>query len=239
MENTTDMPDEGRYGTYIEMAKAIANLSYQGVYLAEINADRFIYTSDHPLLRCGFSEEEMRRTGMSYLIDLVPEPEKKLIANAGNSIIQGFHEMPTEFKRQLSVHLNFHILSGGQRPMVCHKLQMLDFDADGHPGLVLGMVSPSVHSDETRVMAGILGTDYLYSYTNEEQGWVPMVVAHLSADELTMLRLSMQGYSMDEIGALMFKSVDTIKFYRRQVFLKLNVKNIPEAIAYATHYCLI
>ena len=33
----------------------------------------------------------------------------------------------------------------------------------------------------------------------------------------------------------MFKSVETIKFYRRQVFSKLNVSNISEAIAYATH----
>ena len=33
------------------MARVIANLSYQGVYLVDIGGDRFIYTSNHPLLR--------------------------------------------------------------------------------------------------------------------------------------------------------------------------------------------
>ncbi len=233
------MPGKERNGIYIEMAKAIANLSYQGVYLVDIATDRFIYISDHPLLRYGPSEKDMYHVGMNYFFNLVPNSEKDIIANASNAIIRSFREMPMEFKHQLSIHLNFHIISGGQQLMVCHKLQMLDFDADGNPGMVLGMVSPSVHSDEMRIMAGIRGTDYLYTYTSQERGWVPLVVTHLSAEELTMLRLSMQGYSMDEIGAMMFKSVDTIKFYRRQVFLKLNVKNITEAIAYAIHYCLI
>jgi DNA-binding CsgD family transcriptional regulator len=54
-----------------------------------------------------------------------------------------------------------------------------------------------------------------------------------------MLRLTMQGFSLDQIGRLMFKSVETIKFYRRQVFSKLGVKNISEAIAYATQYGMI
>lgn len=239
MGYTGNTDGNDRFATYIEMAKAMANLSYQGVFLLRISVDKFIYTSDYPLLRCGFSEEQMLNMGMNELHSRIPDSEKTFIANAGNTIMYEFNNIPIEYRQRLSVHFNFHIHSEGRKVMVCHKLQLLDFGEGGKPGLILGVVSPSVHGDKTRVMACIRGTDYTYSYSPEQEGWVPVAVAHLSEDELTMLRLSMQGYSMEEIGALMFRATETIKFYRRQVFLKLNVKNIPEAVAYATHYCLI
>ena len=43
----------------------------------------------------------------------------------------------------------------------------------------------------------------------------------------------------DEIAAQMFRSFDTVKFYRRQIFEKLDVKNITEALALATNYGLL
>jgi DNA-binding CsgD family transcriptional regulator len=44
---------------------------------------------------------------------------------------------------------------------------------------------------------------------------------------------------MKEIAEKMFHSVDTVKFYRRQIFEKLNVKNITEALSLATNYGLV
>jgi len=88
-------------------------------------------------------------------------------------------------------------------------------------------------------MAVIPEEGYSFIFNPESKEWNSQTVVNLSDDERTMLRLTMQGHSLEQIGGIMFKSMETIKFYRRQVFLKLNVKNISEAVAYATHYCLI
>ena len=44
---------------------------------------------------------------------------------------------------------------------------------------------------------------------------------------------------MKEIAEKMLRSFDTVKFYRRQIFEKLDVQNITEALALAINYGLV
>ena len=46
---------------------------------------------------------------------------------------------------------------------------------------------------------------------------------HPEAEEKQILTLSAQGYTMKEIAEKMLRSFDTVKFYRRQIFEKLDV----------------
>ncbi len=123
--------------------------------------------------------------------------------------------------------------------MVCHKLRMLDFDCAGVPHLMLGLVSYSLHRDETLFFMGINDEDYVSVFNHDIKDWEPVKRVQLSDDERIMLRLTMQGYNLEEIGKIMFKSTESIKFYRRQANIKMNVKNISEAVAYATLHRLI
>jgi DNA-binding CsgD family transcriptional regulator len=61
----------------------------------------------------------------------------------------------------------------------------------------------------------------------------------LNNREKDILVLSVQGLTMDKIAAKLFLSVDTIKFHKRNIFKKLNVKNIAEAIAVAMDLAII
>ena len=77
-------------------------------------------------------------------------------------------------------------------------------------------------------------------YSFDEHCWVSQnEQVELTQDERTMLYLTAQGYTMREIAEQMFKSVDTIKMYRKHVFAKLGVSNISEALVYATNYYLL
>ena len=44
---------------------------------------------------------------------------------------------------------------------------------------------------------------------------------------------------MNEISDQLCLAVDTIKFYKRKLFEKLEVKNIAEALSFATNYKLL
>ena len=61
----------------------------------------------------------------------------------------------------------------------------------------------------------------------------------LSETEREVLRLSAQGYTMNDIADRMCKSVDTIKACKRSLFAKSGVKNIAEALFHAANYQLI
>ncbi len=61
----------------------------------------------------------------------------------------------------------------------------------------------------------------------------------LTEGEKSVITLSIQGYIMSEIADKMCMSPDTIKKYRKQLFEKLGVRNITEAIIAATNNKLL
>jgi DNA-binding NarL/FixJ family response regulator len=69
--------------------------------------------------------------------------------------------------------------------------------------------------------------------------WEEASIAKLTPMETEVLRLSAQGLTMNEIADKSCKSVDTIKFYKRNIFEKFGVSNITEAINFAVNYKLI
>ena len=73
----------------------------------------------------------------------------------------------------------------------------------------------------------------------EAHRWKSRETITLKPEEKQILTLSAQGYTMKEIAEKMLRSFDTVKFYRRQIFEKLDVQNITEALSLATSYGLV
>jgi len=61
----------------------------------------------------------------------------------------------------------------------------------------------------------------------------------LKPEEKQILTLAAQGFTSKEIGEQLFCSENTVKFYRKSLFEKLDVTSITEALAFATNYGLI
>ncbi len=61
----------------------------------------------------------------------------------------------------------------------------------------------------------------------------------LSEYEKNVLSLSLQGFTMNEISNAMHKSIDTIKYYKRQIFEKTETESISSAISYAVNNKLL
>lgn len=224
---------------YVEMARTVARISRQGVYIADLEQRRFIYSSPHPLLRCGMCEEEFNRDGFSGFHRFLPADEVPMLEKFVGKVSSNYQRIPLGMRSDFVMALNFHIIANGRRVMVMHKLSLLDFNDEGNPRLLIGMVTPSVHDSPGKIIMGISGTEHFYHYRHESDELVKIPIVHFTDEELEMLRFTMQGFSMEQIGDFMGRTVDTVKFYRRNVFSKLKVKNISEAISYATTYCLI
>ena len=60
-------------------------------------------------------------------------------------------------------------------------------------------------------------------YSLESHRWKSRETITLKPEEKQILTLSAQGYTMKEIAGQMLRSFDTVKFYRRQIFEKLDV----------------
>jgi len=101
------------------------------------------------------------------------------------------------------------------------------------------VVSLSSHSAPGNIIFRKLNQTAFWEYSLKSHHWKENAGVILSEREKEVLSLSAQGYSMNEIADKLFISTDTIKFHRKNVFEKLQVKNITEALSFATNYKLI
>ena len=78
-----------------------------------------------------------------------------------------------------------------------------------------------------------------WEYSLEYHKWTKNEGITLSDKEKDILSLSARGYTMNEIADHLCVAIDTVKFHKRRLFEKLNIKNIAEAISFATNYKLL
>jgi DNA-binding NarL/FixJ family response regulator len=95
------------------------------------------------------------------------------------------------------------------------------------------IVSLSSHKTIGHVEFHKKGLSNYWKYSFEGHRWKECEGVSLKEDEIEVLRLSAAGLTMVEIAEKMCRSLDSIKFYKRNAFDKLGVANITEAISRA------
>ena len=111
--------------SYIEMAKSFAKISRHGVFIADVEQNRFIYSSPHPLLRCGMNEEEFNRGGFFSFQSYLPEDEVPIMDKIVGTVSSNYQRIPPGMRKNFVMTLNFHIIVNGRKVMVssnCHCL---------------------------------------------------------------------------------------------------------------------
>lgn len=224
----------------MDVVDAFARITNQGIFVADLLRDNFMYVSDSPLVLFGRDAKEVMQGGYTLLREQTVPEDRPLMAELINSIRVDRPWMQENGSSIYTISCNFHFFVNGHSVLINHKVTPLALTNEGEVWLVLCLVSPSVHSDTGHIEATVSSPDELSVYSFENHRWRKRQSRLvLTEDERTMLHLSAQGYTMRQIGEKMFRSMDTVKKYRRQVFDKLGVSNISEAIAYAFSYNLL
>ncbi|MBR1792707.1 MAG: helix-turn-helix transcriptional regulator [Bacteroidales bacterium] len=218
----------------LKIASTFAQMSQYGVYLLNIISKEVVYISDHPMLR-GIPPSP----DFFHLSDLALPEENQQIRNVERACSTAFLQVPPADRHRLIFSFNTHVMVHGHQVMVLHKVALTESNANEQPQIALGLFSPAVSDVLGEITIRIAKTQIAYRYDVQQNTWTKLPPIQLSNEERTMLYLNIQGHNIQSIANIMCKSVDTIKFYRRQVFQKLNKHNITEAIAHAVHYGLI
>ena len=231
--------DYQRAMPYVEAAQAFAQTTYQSIYIIDYHRKNFLYVSDNPLFLCGHTAEEVREMGYDFYLIYVPKEEVPMLTELNRSGFRAFYDEPVENRRQCMMSYDFHIAHGNRLLLINHKITPLAMTDSGRVWLALCTVSLSPHKEAGHIEFIQFLTGEKREYSLEGHRWKNREAITLKPKEKQILTLSAQGFTMKEIAEKMFHSVDTVKFYRRQIFEKLNVKNITEALSLATNYGLV
>ena len=92
----SDIQDE-RY-SHLELLKravdAMANATYQSIYVIDYFKREFLHVASNPLFLCGHTAEEMRQMGYDFYIEHVPTEEQAMLLEINEAGFQTFNGTP-------------------------------------------------------------------------------------------------------------------------------------------------
>ena len=238
----SDIPDEEyqKANLFVDILDAASRITNNSFYIIDYFKKNFLYVSDNPLFLCGNTAEDVKSLGYVFYLRHVPEEEQVMLIEINRAGFDFYNEIPIEERKLYTISYNFHIINKNKKKtLINHKLTPIQLTDDGRIWLAICNVSLSSRDTVGRIEMRKKGELIYWKYSITKRSWKEEKGITLNDKEKEILSLSAQGYSMTEIADRVCLSLDTIKFYRRKLFEKLDVKNITEATAFAAIHKLI
>ncbi|QHS63749.1 response regulator transcription factor [Chitinophaga agri] len=225
---------------YLEVVKAFARLTYESVYVIDYTDMSFEYVSDNPLFLCGYSSEEVLQLGYEFYFRHVPEKDLEMLSRINEAGFDFYANIPVDERKHYSITYDFHLINKeGKQVLINHKLTPLFLTVDGKMWKSMCIVSLSPHQSAGNARIYRQGAGDLWELNPGTRTWHKMEKPVLTEREIEVLRLHAQGLNINQIAERLFVVPDTIKYYRRRIFERLQVTNIVEALSYAVNSKLI
>ena len=223
----------------VSAVKAFARSSYQSVYVIDYFRQNFLYVSDSLTYLCGVPADEIRNFGYKLYTDYVPKQEQQMLLEINKKGFELFDDIPVQDRLAYTISYDFHLINGRKKTLINHKLTPIKLSDDGRIWLALCTISLSARNTPGHIVVKCQGRENYYEYLIDKHKWIQKKDITLSEIEHEMLILSTQGYTITEIADKLCKSIDGIKQCRRNLFAHLGVRNITEALFYASNYGLL
>lgn len=240
--NTLNYISEEEYQKIDILIKAIDSISrtsYQSFYIIDYYRRDFLYVSDNTLFLCGLSPEEVKKQGYMFYLNHVPEDEQSMLSEINQAGFIFFSKLPIEERLDYTIYYNFNLLNNKKKKLINHKLTPIILDKEGKIWLAACVVSLSHIEGQGHIIIRKKGKVNYWEYNLKSHIWKEKEGISLTEKEKDILLLSAQGYTMKEIADILCVALDTVKFYKRKLFDKMGVKNITEALSFATNFKLI
>ncbi|BAV04256.1 regulatory protein, luxR family [Filimonas lacunae] len=234
--NLGRVPETDRFlqQDYLESVKAFARLTYESIYVINYEDMTFEYVSENPLFLCGYAPEEVLNMGYEFYFKNVPEADLEMLTLINDAGFEFFKKLPGDEKKQYSITYDFHLRNKDDRQiLINHKLTPLFLTSEGKLWKAMCIVSISHHKSAGNICIYKDGTDDVWKLELKNTVWSKSEKPKLTEREIEVLQLHAQGLTINEIAEKLFVVPDTVKYYRRRIFERLQVESMTEALSYA------
>ncbi|WP_294296745.1 LuxR C-terminal-related transcriptional regulator [uncultured Chryseobacterium sp.] len=224
---------------YLQVTEAFSRINYMSVYIIDYQNKNFEYVSDNPLFLCGHTAAEVMKMGYSFYFKCVKEDDLDLLLKINQVGFDFYNKIPVVERKQYTISYDFHMLNKKRPILINHKLTPIFLTESGQIWKAICVVSLSAHTNAGNMTIFKEGESQFWRYDFNGDYWKNEHKIKLSDRELDVLIYYAQGYTINEIADKIFVSPDTVKFYRRKLFEKMQVSSISQALSYVTNHKLL
>lgn len=225
---------------YLEAVKAFARLTYESIYIIDYQGMTFDYVSPNPIFLAGFTAAEVEKLGYEFYFRCVPPQDLELLTLINDLGFDFLEKVPVQERKQYSISYDFHLGNGkAKNVLINHKLTPLFLTEEGKMWKAMCAVSLSHNQTAGNVEIHKEGSLAKWRLDISKKIWVSQSKHQLNERELQVLQLYAQGLTIHQIADRLHIAVDTVKYHRRKIFDRLDVKTMVQALAYAVSNKLI
>lgn len=218
----------------VEVLEAISRLSSRNYYIIDLLNEEFVYISDNTKQLFGRTAFEIQNLGFKFFAKHLQEKDHTLLTNVKFEAERFLEEIPIENRKNYTLYKDINFINHKDKVvnLINHQFTPLTFRNESIH-LCLCMTSICANQLSEKIEIWHKDKKQKWSYVQDNNQWHFSPKIQLRNSEKEVIRLSAQGLTITEIADKMNKSLDTIKYYRKTIFKKLEVDNITEALARA------
>lgn len=220
----------------LEAVDAFSRTTNHCVYIIDYYKKSFLYVSDNPIFLCGNSPQSVMNSGYLFYFNHVPQKELEMLLKINQAGFEFYSNIPSSERKDYSISYDFHLIQKNKKLiLINHHLTPLILDSDANIWLALCVVSHSSKSGAGNIKITKKGSSEVFEFDLIKNDWLKRNSIDITPKEKEILALSIRGFSIKAIADELKIKVVTVKFHRKNILKKLDVKNISEAVSYVVN----
>ncbi|WP_448606940.1 response regulator transcription factor [Paenimyroides ceti] len=225
---------------YLETVKAFGRLAFNSIYIFDYIENRMVYISDNRIFLHDSKVGEVFEKSENYFQKYIKQEDQTIVAQAQKAGFEFYAQVPESKRKEYVLMYDFHLIDENQNTLLIHhKLTPLSLTQEGKIAKVMCTITMASNTTAGNIMMSKDNSNMIWKYDPKTEKWTESTKIIVSKRELQILGYYKQGLTINEISDKLCLSSDTIKFHRRKLFQKMNVRTINQALTYATRYQLI
>ena len=161
----------------------------------------------------------------------------KLLAEVNSSAFKFLYSLPIEERKKYLFSYDINIIYEKNKNIRFHyNSTPISLTEDGKILYIICLISPTAGNTRQNFRIKKQHAHYYLEYNFQKHKWEEQQCVSLTQTERQVLLFSTSGFTMHAIANIIYRSLDSIRTYKRAIFSKLKVKSITEAIAYINNY---
>ena len=223
----------------IDHLRRFPHITSEYAYIVDLTCNSIVYASKGLCFLCNRTEEEL--TGRLYKFHrdfFIPTDSKKVekLRIQGHKLLSSNDKL---LEDDFCLRFNFHLVIDGHARLFHYNAVPFLRTQEGNLWMLLCTLSPSSRKDTGYATLHIKGYKQCLEFDFNFCKLIEKEIPSLTKIEKEIISLSAQGYTEIDVAAKINKSHNTLKTYKRNIFRKLQVSNITEAMTFCLNYNLL